>query len=207
MQYFIFAFVLTPFKSTAPLPEGIMNEEANLFSDIQQVKIDGYRVYNAGVLPLDDGYLYVTRKSGTSMLESIWRRFVLKKNVKVLEIGELDHNFSSKKGPKTWYKSHQIRKGHPIQYIDARLLYVGEEIYMVYCRADSFRVGADREACLHLAKLEKVDGKWEIASDKPLAFDGGEEFYEKGLVQRGFEKNWMAFFQRGRALFCLLDGS
>lgn len=205
----IFGYIFIPARSETVFPDSILKDSISLFSDLKPVEIKGYRVYNTGALPIDDGYLYVTRKSGETLLGTVWRRFLCGENVRGLEIGELDSNFQEKNTPKTRYEKQEFLKGFPVQYIDARLLRIGQDIYMVYCKQASIlnKKSSSKSlyrAGLQLAKLEKLNGKWEVVSDVKISFDGREEFYEKNLVKRDFEKNWMPFSENGELYFVYL---
>jgi predicted GH43/DUF377 family glycosyl hydrolase len=175
----------------------------SIVKDPRKVYINGYKVFNAGVIKEGDGFVFATRKRAESRLKGLWDRHVCKINSKGIAIGELDHTFSQKGGA-TYYRDGEQVEGLDVQYIDPRLVRVGEDIYMVYCRQINRPTRALSEACLHLAKLVNEGGLWKVATDKKLIFDGAEEFYQKGLVQKGFEKNWMPFSENGRLYFIYL---
>ena len=63
------------------------------------MQIKGYKAFNAGILPLDEGYLFVSRSRGDSFLDSLWKKYFLKRNIKGLIIGELDKNFKETNAP------------------------------------------------------------------------------------------------------------
>jgi len=193
-------FIGRPFTE-AVLPPFPANQGVFILKDIKKLPFSGYKVFNAGVLKIDDHYLFATRKRGNSYLHTLWKRVVLKENIKGLYIGEMDCNFKEI-GEATSY-SH-VGKEKEIQYIDPRLLRVGEAIYMVYCRQQNGENRKTSKALLHLAKLEKISGKWQVIQDSPLVFEGGEAFYQKGLVERNFEKNWMPFSENGELFFIYL---
>ncbi|MCH9621831.1 MAG: hypothetical protein S4CHLAM20_12590 [Chlamydiia bacterium] len=186
-----------PFAATLPVIE-----------QIKPVQISGYKAFNAGVLPLENGeYLFASRKRAESAFASVWKRFFLKENVKGLVIGELDKNFKEKKNINTTYQATEKVEDRDIQYIDPRLMRIGDEIYMVYCQQINRDTRIESEAYLHFAKLEKRQGKWKIVSDKRIEFENNmdfEEFYQKGLVQKNFEKNWMPFCDNGEVFFVYL---
>lgn len=201
----VFLYVMIPSRSVTLLPECIMKDSISVVQNLNPVKIKGYKVYNAGILDLRDGYLFVTRKSGESFIDSIWNRFFLKNNVKGLLIGELDNDYIERSGPQTVYRTDEFADGYPVQYIDPRLFRHKGDVYMVYCRQVNRKKNKRLStASLQLAKLKKVDGKWEVTKDVPLVFDGGEEFYVKGLVNSNFEKNWMPFSDNGDIYFVYL---
>lgn len=185
------------------LPEYPMNQGISIIRDPKKVHIHGFKAFNAGVLRIYDGYVFASRKRADSYFGSLWQRHVLKNNIKGIVIGELDDRYFEKPGT-TYYQYKEQVDGLDVQYIDPRLIRVGKEIYMIYCRQLNRRTRAYSEAHLYLAKLEKEEGRWKVASDRQLIFDGAEEFYEKGLVQRDFEKNWMPFSENGKLYFIYL---
>ncbi len=185
------------------LPEYATNKGISIIRDRKKVHIHGYKAFNAGVLKVEDGYVFASRKRADSLLESLWQRHVCRNNIKGIVIGELDDTFQEK-SKTTYHHNNEKVEGLDIQYIDPRLIKVGKEIYMIYCRQLNRKTRATSEAHLYLAKLEKKEGFWKIMSDRALIFNGAKEFYEKGLVQRGFEKNWMPFSENGELYFIYL---
>ena len=185
------------------LPEEPINNQISIISERQTVNISGHKVFNAGILELEDGYLYATRKRANSIFETFWKRYVLKKNIKGLVLGELDNDFIQKNSKETIFCAGDSHT----QYIDPRLVRVNDDIYMIYCSQVNRSTRASSEAHLQLAKLEKVEGLWQIVSDHRIYFDVDsqfESFYERGLVQKNFEKNWMPFSENGELYFVYL---
>jgi predicted GH43/DUF377 family glycosyl hydrolase len=186
------------------IPKTPYNQGVNIIKTIEPIQIAGYKVFNAGILPLEKGYLFVSRRRGDSFLDSLWKKYFLKENIKGLTIGELDKNFKETNQKKTEYRSLENQSGGEVQYIDARLVKVKEDIYMVYCRQKNSPNRLNSFASLYLAKLEKIDNCWSVTRDVPIIFEQGEEFYQKGLVQKGFEKNWMPFVSNDELFFIYL---
>ena len=186
------------------IPKTPYAQGVEIIKAIKPVQIRGYKAFNAGILPLDEGYLFVSRRRGDSFLDSLWKKYFLKKNIKGLIIGELDKNFKETSQEKTEYRSLENQNQGEIQYIDARLVKVKEAIYMIYCRQQNSPDRLNSFASLYLAKLEKIDNLWNVTTDVPIIFEEGEEFYQKGLVQKGFEKNWMPFVENGELFFVYL---
>jgi predicted GH43/DUF377 family glycosyl hydrolase len=196
-------YVFFAFNCETIVPEKPRLNQISIINERLPVKISGHKVFNAGILRLEDGYLYATRKRANSFLETFWKRYILKENIKGLCIGQLDSNFIQDSSSETTFCAQE---GH-IQYIDPRLIRVNNEIYMIYCSQINRSTRAASEAHLQLAKLEKTDDKWQIISDHRIHFDEHsqfEQFYEKGLVQKNFEKNWMPFSDNGSLYFVYL---
>ncbi len=186
------------------IPKVPYNQGVEIIKAIKPVHITGYKVFNAGILPLEEGYLFVSRRRGDSFLDSIWKKYFLQRNIKGLIIGELDKNFKETSQKKTEYRSLENQNQGEVQYIDARLVKVKEDIYMIYCRQKNSPDRINSFASLYLAKLEKINNLWNVTTDVPIFFEEGEEFYQKGLVQKGFEKNWMPFVKDGELFFVYL---
>lgn len=201
--FFIGFFYFKSMCSTI-MPKEILLSSNELIKEIKPVKIRGYKVFNAGVLPIQEGYLFATRKRGESYCNTLWKKFFLQDNIKGLYIGELDKNFKEKNSTGTLYTSLLKDDGTEEQYIDPRLVKIDEQIFMIYCRQINRKTRAESEASLYLAKLEKLDEKWKIVSDVKLTFNQANEFYENKLVQRNFEKNWMPFSKDGKLYFVYL---
>lgn len=190
------------------MPEQAFKNASDLMRDIQDVKISGYKAFNAGILPLKSGgYLFASRYRGESFLDSTYRRHIKKENVKGILLGRLDENFSETNDPKTFFGSGEFIESREVEYLDPRLIFIKNEIFMIYCRQNNQSSRKRSSAILHLAKIQEVKGRFEVISDVPLEFEKPseiQEFYEKGLVQKGFEKNWMPFSKDGGLFFVYL---
>ena len=165
---------------------------------LKQFIIKGYKVFNTGILPIDDGYLFVSRRSGKNLWEALKNKY-RDEYTKDLYIGELDKKYFLKNTPRAVFKS----KDKDWLFIDARLFRVGNDVYMVYCRQYKHHK-IKREAGLYLSKLEKKEGCWQPVTNIKLKYDFVAEFYEKNLVTENFEKNWMPFSSKGRLYFVYL---
>jgi predicted GH43/DUF377 family glycosyl hydrolase len=196
-------FALFNSDSETILPLLASKSGINILKETRSLTLSGHKVFNASVLPLENGYLFATRKRGDSLFDYLWKRYFLRKNPKGLVIGELDIDFQEKSQVKTVFSSNS--KGcETVQYLDPRLIQAGEDIYMIYCRQVNRKTRSLSSAQQYLAKLEKKEAGWIIATDVPLTFDAGEEFYNKKLVQKNFEKNWMPFVEDGDLFFIYL---
>jgi len=196
------------FHAETFMPKEPFDAKISIIREVKPVKIAGYKAFNAGVLALEnDGYLFASRKRADSMFGSLWKRFFLKENVKGLVIGELDKDFCEKPNIQTAFCGKRDANGEDIQYIDPRLIRVGKDIYMIYCRQINGVTREASEARLQLAKLKKINGQWKIVSDHRIHFNDEndfQDFYKKGLVQKNFEKNWMPFTENGDLFFIYL---
>jgi len=184
----LFLFYFSFMHRSRELPLSVINEGTCVIESIHDVKISGYKPYNPGVLALEDGYLLVTREKA----ESFWDYMRLKREGKrknIIKLTELDENFVAKS------LSVQIlpRKDDCMNKVtDPRLFKHDGDIYMIFC--DDSHGGSVQT----LARLEKNGSGWGVTQVTPLLFDGADEFVEKKLVQKGIEKNWMPFSEKGK---------
>jgi predicted GH43/DUF377 family glycosyl hydrolase len=178
---------LVHFFNTVHMPPLENVKKFSIIKDVKSVNIDGFGLFNSGVIALEDGYLFVTRRTGKSFWKNLIEKIV-KINKSELLIGELDKNFSSKDITRTVFSP----KDRNWLYMDARLIRVGSDIYMIYCK--QYKYGKKRaEASLYLSKLEKVNQRWQVVTNVKLEYKDSPLFYQKGLVTKNFEKNWMPF--------------
>ncbi len=179
---FVFFYLFFMHRSSE-LPVSVTYEGVSVIEKIYDVELSGYGTYNPGVLDLGDRYLVATREKAGSFVDYI----ILKckgKRQNVIKIAEIDENFKQIGESKLLLPG---KEGVFTKVTDPRLFKHMGDVYMIFC--DHSGGGSVQT----LAKLIKKDGYWTAASILPLFFGGSEEFFDKGFVAKGIEKNWMPF--------------
>jgi predicted GH43/DUF377 family glycosyl hydrolase len=165
------------------LPPAVIDRGISVIEEIHDVELSGYGTYNPGVIDLGDRYLVVTREKASSFMDYIQLKLQGKRR-NVIKITEIDEDFKQIGESRLLLPS----KENGLKKVsDPRLFKHMGEIYMIFC---DHSAGGSVQT---LAKLIKKEGSWHVDSILHLSFDGSNDFYEKGFVSKGIEKNWMPF--------------
>jgi predicted GH43/DUF377 family glycosyl hydrolase len=184
----LFAFYVLFINRCRELPTSVIKQGICVIDKIEEIKLDGYKAFNPGVIDLGERYLLVARQKAESFLHYIGLKIKGKRR-NVIVCTELDHNFKQLTKSKLLIPSILDNQ----KVTDPRLFKHNGRVYMTYC--DHSKGGSIQM----LAQLEKKKEQWSAPKSIPLSFADADQYYDKELVQRGIEKNWMPFSMNGKA--------
>jgi predicted GH43/DUF377 family glycosyl hydrolase len=197
--FFLVGGYFTFMHKAKSLPRAVSEEGISVIDEIQEVGIDGYKIFNPGVLDLKDRYLVVYRERAYNFSEYLFNgifnsRYHKRKNI--LKIAELDQSFKEiKPGKQLLPRKDDFLK----KVSDPRLFHHNGEIFLIFCdNSNPHQLKMRNTGTQMLCKLVKNDNSWEVKDLVELSFPGSFEFYEKKLVMKHTEKNWTPFSLGGK---------